>query len=255
MTCEPTSTEFQPTTTVHLADTPTDIRMIIDRADPTRLQIPDHLAQPLLARGAVHRIRNPDLWDAWIVATLRQNTRTTTANQKYQALCETHGHTLPTPDGPTRLPPPPEVLLGLTDNMFTSLGMRHRRRPLQAAAQAYLKHHEAWHDLSPRALLTELQTTPYVGEWTARVIVADLTNDFSIYPYTEHAIRTWGDEFAAATHLPRGETPFAHTWRTLHGEQRSTLTLLTMAWGQHHGDPNKLWRSPRGNYATSPTIA
>jgi DNA-3-methyladenine glycosylase II len=161
----------------------------------------------------------------------------------YRTLCEAHGETVPTPDGPALLPPRPEVVLGLTDGMFTSIGMPHKRRPLRAAAEAYLKHNADWKDLSPHILLTELQTVPYVGEWTARVVVSDITNDFSIYPFAQYAIRTWGDEFAAASKRPRDDTEFARLWRTLNGEQLSVLTLLTMAWGLYHGEPTKLWHS------------
>src|SRR5262245_43752161 len=73
--CEAVSVGFEPTIEIHRRDETVDMRLAIDRADPARLIVPDYVSRPLVARGAVHRVRNPDLWDAWVVAALRQHNR------------------------------------------------------------------------------------------------------------------------------------------------------------------------------------
>jgi DNA-3-methyladenine glycosylase II len=243
--CHTRSADLEPTVEAFRVDEDSDVRLRVDRADPTRLRltVPDYMLRPLLARGPVHRVRNPDLWDALVAAVIRQHDRETNANRMYRTLCETYGETVTTIDGPALLLPRPERVLGLTDGVFSGVGIRHKRSVLRAVAKAYLTHNADWAGLWPYELLTELQKVPYIGEWTASLVVSDITNDFSFYPFAQHAIRIWGDEFAVAFRQPREDTEFARLWRTLRGEQLSVLTQLTMAWGMYHGDSTELWHS------------
>lgn len=241
--CEPRCTRIEPTFEALRLAEDVDVRPVVDCADPARLVVPAYIAEPLRARGPVHRVRNPDLWDALVTAVLRQSNRSVNASRMYQTLCIAYGGTVMTAAGPALLLPRPEVLLTFPDAAFVDLKITSKRRALRAVAEAYCKHGDDWEQLPSKDLLTELQSTPHVAEWTASVAVADITNDFSLCPFADYAISTWGDDFAVATRRRRDETEFARLWRELQGEQLSMFTMLTMAWGLYHGDKGELWRS------------
>ncbi|MFC5946620.1 hypothetical protein ACFPZ4_35320, partial [Micromonospora harpali] len=64
--------------------------------------------------------------------------------------------------------------------------------------------------------------------------VADYTGDFALYPYADLAVRTWAALADPATAWPADEPAFADAWRNLAGPSLSTLTILTLAWGDQH---------------------
>jgi DNA-3-methyladenine glycosylase II len=127
-------------------------------------------------------------------------------------------------------------VLGLSNDQFSSIGMAFKRRPLTAAAEAYLEQGTKWRELTPLALAGDLQTVPRVGPWTAHAAVADWSNDWSLYPYSDLAVRTWATRAAPSFDWPSDEPNFGRAWRALAGEHLSSLTLLTLAWGSQHGD-------------------
>jgi DNA-3-methyladenine glycosylase II len=121
------------------------------------------------------------------------------------------------------------------------LSMGPRRYSLPAVAAAYLEHGARWASLPPAQLVTELQTIPRVGPWTAGLAVADHTNDYSLLPFADFAISSWATNFLTTGNQPLEETDFAKMWRRAQGQQLSMLTLLTLAWGIHHADELPLW--------------
>ncbi|GAA2880960.1 hypothetical protein GCM10010517_43780 [Streptosporangium fragile] len=112
--------------------------------------------------------------------------------------------------------------------------MAFKRRPLQAAAAAYLAHHAEWAQFAPDVLVKAVQAVPRIGPWTAGAAVADYTGDFALYPYADLAVRTWAALADPATAWPADEPAFADAWRNLAGPSLSTLTILTLAWGDQH---------------------
>jgi len=127
-------------------------------------------------------------------------------------------------------------VLGLDDEQFARTGLTFKRRPLRAAAEAYLKHEAQWHGLPPEALVEELQLIARIGPWTAGAAVADYSNDFTYYPYADLAVRTWAKRASPSQTWPDSELAFGRLWQRLAGDQLATLTLLTLAWGSQHGD-------------------
>jgi DNA-3-methyladenine glycosylase II len=105
-----------------------------------------------------------------------------------------------------------------------------------AAAEAYREFGEKWRELEPAVLVDALQVVPRIGPWTARAAVADWANDWALYPYADLAVRTWARRAAPSYDWPADEPTFGQIWRTLAGDQLSSLTLLTLAWGSQHGD-------------------
>lgn len=195
------------------------------------------LARALEQLGTVGRIRNSNLWDAIGTAIIRQVIRAGHAKRMYRRFCETHGEAVRLRTG-AKLPlfPSAETVMALHDDEFAALGMAFKRRPLRAAAQAYMASGDSWRQLSPSDLVVALTSVPHVGQWTARAAVTDWSNDWSIYPYADLAVRTWAKRAAPSYPWPSEERSFGEVWLGLTGEHLSTITLLTLAWGSYHGD-------------------
>lgn len=204
---------------------------VLDLVDPVVLNGPTEIATPLRDAGCVARLANPDLWDALATAIVRQVIQARQARKLYRRFCHEHGDKVSTPVGRTWLFPSPQTVLALPDEEYTRLGMAFKRRPLQAAAQAYLDHGHRWSELDPGTLIEAVQAVPRIGPWTAGAAVADATNDYSLYPFADLAVRTWAKRLTPGRTWPDTEPEFAVAWQRLAGEQLSAWTLLTLAWG------------------------
>ncbi|MFD4248260.1 hypothetical protein ACFWQL_00800 [Amycolatopsis thermoflava] len=211
-------------------------RPVLDVVDPATLAGPDDLVLPLRDGGRVGRWRNPDLWDALATSIVRQVIRAGQARKLYRLFSQAHGQLVDTDHGQLWLFPTAETVLELPEAEFARLGMAFKRRPLQAAAAAYLEHGDKWADLDPLRLRNEVQTVPRIGPWTAGATVADLTNDYALYPFADLAVRTWAHRLAPERAWPSSEPEFAAVWRELAGDQLSSWTLLTLAWGVRHAN-------------------
>jgi DNA-3-methyladenine glycosylase II len=209
---------------------------VLDVVDPAGLTGPDDVVGVLRAAGTVGRWRNPDLWDALATSIVRQVIRAGQARKLYRAFCQAYGEAITTPHGPTWLFPTPEVVLALPDSNFTALGMAFKRRPLKAAAEAVLEVGAKWDELDPAVLRDEVQGVPRIGPWTAGATVADLTNDYALYPYADLAVRTWANRLSTGRTWPETEPDFARRWSRLAGKDLSAWTLLTLAWGVRHAN-------------------
>jgi DNA-3-methyladenine glycosylase II len=186
--------------------------------------------------GVVARFRNADLWDAIGTAIIRQVIRAAQSRKLYRTFCESHGEQVTLPHtGAYALFPSPETVLGLSDESFAAGGMAFKRAALRSAAEAYLTHGDRWRGLTPLTLAQELQIVPRIGPWTAHAAVADYSNDWSLYPYADLAVRTWAARAAPSCQWPDDEASFGRAWRALAGAHLSSLTLLTLAWGSQHG--------------------
>jgi DNA-3-methyladenine glycosylase II len=189
------------------------------------------LSQALAKAGPVTRVRNADVWDALATGVLRQVIRAGQARRLYRRLCDRHGEHLETPTGAVALFPSPEVLLGLSDDEFADLGLSFKREALRAAAEAVRDRGNLWVGLAPNDLMNELRSIHRIGPWTVGAVVADLTNDFTYYPCSDLAVRTWAMRLAPGTNWPDTEQAFATRWQRLAGDQLSALTAVTLAQG------------------------
>lgn len=199
-------------------------------------EVPE-MAAVLSGLGTVVRFRNADLWDAIATAIIRQVIRAGQSKKLYRAFCEAYGEHVDLPTGGTcAVFPSPEIVLSLSTEQFSSIGMAFKRRPLTAAAEAYMEHGKAWRELSPHALIDALQVVPRIGPWTAHAAVADWSNDWALYPYADLAVRTWATRAAPSYDWPTDEPSFGRVWRAIAGDNLSSFTLLTLAWGSQHGD-------------------
>lgn len=195
------------------------------------------LASALTGLGRVGRFRNSNLWDAVGLAIIRQVVRAGQSKKMYRTFSATYGQQVLIPGADSfTLFPAPDVVLGLSAEQFSTIGMAFKRAPLKAAAEAYLLYGEKWQELPPEVLIQALQEVPRIGPWTAHAAVADWCNDWSLYPYSDLAVRTWARRAAPSFDWPTDDAAFGRAWRLLTGDQLSAFTLLTLAWGSQHGD-------------------
>ena len=206
----------------------------VDRCQSTPSDLNNALGRVLADLGPVVRVRNADLWDAIGTAIIRQVIRAGQARALYQRFCQAHGEPVMSPAGSGFLFPTAEKVVGLSPAAFAELGMAFKRPALTAAAQAYLAHGPHWRRLPAEELVSALQVVPRIGPWTAGAAVADFTGDFAFYPYADLAVRTWARRAAPDVEWPADEAGFGILWRRLTGDRLSELTLLTLAWGDHH---------------------
>src|SRR5260370_27485492 len=151
-----------------LAPGPAPVLDVFTLPDGPLTAAPD-LVTALRGLGSTARFRNSDLWDALGMAIMRQVIRAAQSKKLYRVFCQAHGTQVRIPDGGIySLFPTPEIVLQLTDEQFSSLGLAFKRRTLRLAAEAYSSHGAQWRETSPSALLDALQVIPRVGPWTAR---------------------------------------------------------------------------------------
>ncbi len=102
----------------------------------------------LAVLGTVARFRTSDLWEAIATAIIRQVVRAAQSKRLYRDFCQAHGQRITSLNGEGyALFPTAETALGLQDEQFASAGLTFKRRPLRAAAEAYLKYGAHWRDL------------------------------------------------------------------------------------------------------------
>ncbi|MEV7092846.1 hypothetical protein AB0M80_08350 [Amycolatopsis sp. NPDC051045] len=209
----------------------TDVAPIIDTINPLTLVGDVAVCEPLRAAGPVARVRTSDVWEALGTAVTRQVVRAATARQKYRAFCEAYGERYETAAGPAWLFPSPETVLALSDDEFDVLRMKFFRDGLRSAAEASLKAADDWAGMTGEQLVAAVQSIRRSGPWTAGVTVADVTNDYSLYPFADLAVRTWAGKLAPSVDWPKPEPEFGRLWQAMAGAQLSEWTLLTLAWG------------------------
>ncbi|MDN3351194.1 hypothetical protein [Actinomadura sp. DC4] len=198
--------------------------------------VPASLKRNLTAIGAVARWPTHDLWDAMATAIIRQVIRADQARALHLRFRIAHGQPVATSHGELHLMPDAGTVADLPEEAFSVLGLSFKRRPLQAAAAAYLEQGAKWRELPPAQLVEELQTVSRVGRWTAGAATADFTHDWTLYPHGDLAVRKWAALAAPDVDWPTKESDFATRWRRVCGDQLGALTLFTLAWGAHHGN-------------------
>lgn len=207
-------------------------------SEPGIFALPEGAAPELAGRlrglGPVARFANPSLWDAIATAVIRQVVRADQARIQYRALCRAHGAEVRCGSLAGWLLPSPETVLALGDAQFKAIGLTFKREALRAAAETFLKDGGAWAILPAQDLTAVLPSVRRIGPWTAGAASADWSNDFSVYPYGDLAVRTWAAKAAPETGWPGDEPTFRTRWEQAAGPHLAEITLLTLAWGGHH---------------------
>lgn len=231
--CTPGRTGGHRTEIVRLAGD-TDVAPVVDTIDPRNLTGDAVVCDPLRADGPVARVRNSDVWEALGLAVTRQVIKAATARENYRRFCEAYGERYDTAAGPAWLFPSPETVLALTDAEFDVLRMKFFRGALRSAAEASLKSADDWAGMTGELLVAAVQSVRRIGPWTAGAAAADVTNDYSLYPFADLAVRTGAGKLAPSVDWPKPEPEFGRLWHAMAGGQLSEWTLLTLAWGVRH---------------------
>ncbi|MGJ7417021.1 hypothetical protein AB9128_14365 [Streptomyces cinereoruber] len=211
-------------------------------ADPATLpaSVPAELRCELADLGTVVRLSAPSLWDAVTTAILRQIVRAEQARALYRRWCESYGAQVSGCGRTRHLAPTPQQVLELDDEAFDRVGAKLHRPKLRAAADAILRQGEVWERLASADLIAgELIQVRGIGPWTAHAAAADFSGDFSVYPHSDLAVRTWAARIAPSQDWPlkdKSGKPFEKQWRHVAGPRAGdlhTLTLTTLTWGAH----------------------
>ncbi len=211
-----------------------DVAPVVDTVDPRTLVGDAAVCDPLRADGPVARFRTLDVWEALGTVVIRQVIKAATARENYRRFCETYGERYDTAAGPAWLFPSPETVLAMSDDEFVTLRMKFFRHGLRSAAEASLKSANEWAGMTSEQLVAAVQGVRRIGPWTAGATVADVTNDYSLYPFADLAVRTWAGKLAPSVNWPKPEPEFGRVWQAMAGAQLSEWTLLTLAWGVRH---------------------
>lgn len=232
--CDPRNFEQAPAVEAARSANNVIARPRVDHFDPSTLPAILRDIPSIRSAGRVHRVRSPHMWDALVPPILRQRLRGTEAVKFYRALCLNHGGTLMTTAGLAVVLPTPEKILTISDEAFGRIRLHHKAAHLRAIATACVERADEWARLSPNELVCALQTVKHVGTWTARVAVADLTNDFSHCSLAEFGKPGQWEHFAEPID-GTGPAPDLHRVRsTLSHDQLSTMNLLYLDWSTRH---------------------
>jgi len=207
----------------------------ISHVDPAAL--PATSAAAVAARdrlshwGAVARVATPSLWEAIGTAVVRQVIRASQARILLHAIREHQGEPMDTPFGRLYSFPCAEDVLSLPAESFSRLGLAFKAPHLRAAAAAYLRSADSWRNCSPAELRSQLLEVPYIGEWTAGVVVSDYLNDFSAYPTGDLAVRHWARSLVPSEPWPLDEKAFRLRWQGFTQPMPAEWTMTILAWG------------------------
>lgn len=196
---------------------------------------PRQLTEALAHLGTVNRLPSATLWEAITSGLLRRIIRAPQARALYQRWAETYGPAYTTPAGLMHTVPSPRAVLDLTDAQFKAVGAALHRKALPAAATAYLTNADIWTELPADDLVKALQEVPGIGPWTAACAAADFTGDYSVYPHSDLAVRTWAAKAAPEARFAESPREFEAQWCRWAPDrhQLHALTTCTLAWGIH----------------------
>lgn len=200
---------------------------IVDTFDPATL--PEPFGPALLASGydKVHRLRNPDVWDAMLPPVFSHRRRLADAARTYRVFCASYGTKVTTESGAALLAPRPEKVLMLDDGAFAKAGIRHRAQAIRVIAHEYLQRCAYLPPNPPIALFKALLEIPNIGSWSAARIVADTTGDFSLYANAGFGYDDRWERFSVELGTPARAHEYREAWKSCTSQQKSILVALT----------------------------
>lgn len=231
---------FQPVVEiVHQGQDSGNVRPMIDTFDAGTLPAPIRHALKIDATTRIHRIRNPDVWDAMLMPILRHRIAITDAANRYRAFCIRYGTTVSTKLGTSLLPPRPETAAALDDD---PVAVGRRMHVIRAIAGEYLRLRPDQAQPSPAVLFHMAQGIHGIGEASAARIVADTTGDFTFHELAGFGSRKhW---LRDATELVGQVPDLRMLWKSCTYHQRSTAIALTIH--QRLTDPHRAEAADNG---------
>lgn len=225
VSCRRREATFQPVVdVVHQGPVSVDVRPMVDTFDAGTLPAPVRQALKIDATTSIHRVRNPDVWDAMLMPIFRQRIAITDAAKRYRAFCIRYGTVVNTETGTTLLPPRPETVATLDDDP----PVVGRRMPvLRAAARTYIRLHLDQAPRPPAVLYDMVLRIHRIGASSAARIVADTTGDFTFYEHAGFGSREYWRQHATELDTSDQELDLSALWKSCTDQQRSTAIALT----------------------------
>jgi hypothetical protein len=204
--------------------TPADVCPVVDTFDARTLPPAVRRALHLDEATRVHRVRNPDIWDAMLMPIFQHRIGLTAAAHRYRAFCARYGTLVTTELGTTLLPPQPDTAATLDDDPEVA----GRRMPaVRAAAREYLRLLPDRVQLPPAALYHAMRTIPGIGPWSAARVVADTTGDFSFHTQAGFGTRQYWQQHAAGPGAADQDPDLRTLWKSCTYREHSTAIALT----------------------------
>lgn len=165
-----------------------------------------------------------DLWEAIASGVIRQVIRANQARSLYQIAARNFGETV-TPD--YNFFPRPEQLLTIPASKFAALGLAFQYPKLYSAAEFYLEMEPQ--NQSLELLSEQLREIPGIGPWSRGVILSDISNDFSWYPYDDLAVRKGAQNLWPNAGFSNNGTEFAKQWEDFTQGELANLTAVALS--------------------------
>lgn len=236
LTCHQAGGTFEPTVEVVRQGTDdVDVAPLINRLDPgpnehpvvdtfdaATLPPPIRRSLKIDAATVIHRVRNPDVWDAMLMPIFRHRIAIRDAAARYRAFCVRYGTVVSTETSTTLLPPRPETVATLEDDPRV---IGRRMSALCATAHAYLRLHLGQASGPPVALYDRVLRIHGIGKASAARIVADTTGDFTFYEHAGFGDRKYWQQRVTELHVTH-QDDVRMLWKSCTYQQRSTAIAL-----------------------------
>lgn len=196
---------------------------IVDKPELGRLGVVSGIDFSYLSPTGARLVRlaTPSVWEALATAILRQVIKAEQARKLIAGFRAELGEEV----AGYRCFPLVDAVTNASNDLYTRLGLSFFQSALQNAA-TWMQDYEP---CAPDELLTELLSIPRIGPWTAGVVVADVTNDFSFYPQSDRAIRLRASGLSDKRPWSTDGRKFEQEWRALTGVDNSACTMLALA--------------------------
>lgn len=172
----------------------------------------------------VYRWATTDLWDAVAAGIVRQVIRADQARKLFTTAAKELGDELGTG---FRSFPSAEKILALPSQKFIDCGLAFQIPKLRTAAEWFQSRDVTTSELE--VLSKELGSISGIGPWSVGVILSDISNDFSWYPYDDLAVRRGAQRLWPQHGFSDAPGSFARQWEEFADGHLAALTAVALS--------------------------
>lgn len=204
-------------------------------SDKASAHLPPALRKRLERLSPLVHIASASLEEAVMKAIIRQVIRASHAKRLIHDFVTTFGMPFDRRRYPNHhLFPTADRIRSLSERTLRKAGLGFKARHVRSAI-------DSLQDESVRATIMDsrpadavplLEAIPGVGPWTARVAVSDFAADWSLYPVSDLAVRTWARRLWPQHNWPDEPGTFERVWRTINGDNVDVITFYLLAAAQ-----------------------
>ncbi len=175
-------------------------------------------------------IRSTTLFEAVIKAVIRQVVSSRQAQKQIHAFSSQFGKQYLLGGIHYQLFPSAPDLSELSTEDIAKCGIGFKGKIISNIVKEFL-----CHDLEQRVLsvspiegLDILRSVKGIGDWTSRIIICDITGDWSLYPIDDIAVRTWTKKWFPNFSWPQNSKEFKAAWIEYTGSLVGPMTFYTL---------------------------